>query len=54
MLMVRCCTNVFLLHTKTCEALFKNGKKQRFGGVGWEQALLLNNVYKTNVNEEDK
>ena len=24
MLMVRCCTNVCLLPTKTCEALFKN------------------------------
>ena len=28
-LMVRCCTNIYLLPTKTCQALFKNRGKTR-------------------------
>ena len=53
--MMRCWTNICLLPSKTCETLFKNwGKIQRFEGVGREQAMLLDHVYKENVNEEEK
>ena len=47
-LMVRCCTNICLHPTKTCEALFK--KRGKYGDL----KLVGSSMCKTNVNEEEK
>ena len=39
---------------KPVKHCLKIGEKQRFGGLGGEQAMLLHHVYKTNVNGEQK
>ena len=53
-LMVRCCTKICLLPSKTCEALFKNrGKKSKFEGIVKEQAMLLRQLNKKGGDKVD-
>ena len=56
-LLVRCCTNVYMYAyslRKLEKHCLKIGKKERFAGVGREQAILLRHVYKADVNDEEE